>query len=85
MIDGLTKPKSLQVLIANDIQTSNTSIEHACEVMDCLIDTLERGMKEHQHFEGYIEEYINRARWVISKIFDDANSIQQAVKESEAV
>jgi len=72
-----------QRLINLDIRNANLSIEHACEVLDCLTDTLEAGMNEHQHFDGYIEEYINRARWVVSKIFEDATVIQKAVKESE--
>lgn len=72
-----------QRLINLDIRNANLSIEHACEVLDCLTDTLEVGMKEHEHFDGYIEEYINRARWVVSKIFEDATTIQKAVKESE--
>jgi len=72
-----------QRLINLDIRNANLSIENACDVLDCLTDTLEAGMKEHEHFDGYIEEYINRARWVVSKIFEDATTIQKAVKESE--
>jgi len=79
----MSKHTTEQRLINLDIRNANLSIEHACEVLDCLTDTLEAGMNKHEHFDGYIEEYINRARWVVSKIFEDATTIQKAVKESE--
>lgn len=78
----IPKEQALKLLIGSDIKNANLSIEHACEVMGTLLTTLQNGMNEHQHFDGYIEEYIHQARWVMNKIFDDAYTIQKAIKAS---
>lgn len=84
MIKGLTEKQNISLIIG-DISSQSLSIENACEVMGCLIDSLEQGMKEHSHFEGYIEEHIHRAKWVMSKIFEDASEIRKAAKETEGL
>lgn len=84
MIKGLTEKQNISLIIG-DISSQSLSIENACEVMGCLIDSLEQGMNDHKHFDGCIEEHIHRAKWVMSKIFEDVSKIRKATKETEGL